>query len=92
MSHPLLTKVLADALNSPGVFEDPLDDDTGLATDVIAAIPPDLADRLERALARCAFPGCGESEDSIFHEHLDCEPLDHEPTDICHPYQPLVTP
>lgn len=52
MSHPLLTKVLDDALHKPSDRE---------GASVVADIPPDIADRLERALDACA--GCGHPRD-----------------------------
>jgi hypothetical protein len=52
MSHPLLTEVLdrswLDA--APESFDDPV-------VSLIAAIPPDIADRLEWALDSCAVCG-----------------------------------
>ena len=92
MSHPLLTKVLADAyavefppIEVPG-YIDPanrLREQQAFMERVTAAIPPDIADRLERALDVCVEPNCigntahGPVEDGCRHpeEHHRRKPL-----------------
>jgi hypothetical protein len=94
MSHPLLTEVLgrswADA--APESFDDPV-------VSLIAAIPTDIADRLERALDECQYPECASliPEWAIGHRgfryvHNCDDPDGHQTTPKCHPYQPLVQP
>jgi hypothetical protein len=81
VNHPLLTKVLADAWlattgQSSYAGEDAL----------TAAIPPDIADRLERALDVCAK--C-EMTDRLY--SVGGDEYTHESVAL-HPYRPLVTP
>jgi hypothetical protein len=84
MSHPLLTKVLADAWldadEDPAMAPDPADA-------IQAAIPPTIADRLERALDVCQYP-VRHTASGI------CERTEvgHRGLAGIHPYQPLVTP
>jgi hypothetical protein len=86
MSRPLLTKVLADALLQTFCW-DRRPEAVGKDTEVvIAAIPPDIADRLERALDVCQHLlvdglECGQPPDDDVHIY-----------DRTHLYQPLVTP
>jgi hypothetical protein len=86
MSHPLLTKVLAQ-----GITEAPEPRRSGIHADaesIAAGIPPDIADRLERALDVCqyvyAFPDSGKS---VCLQRRD----KHLPT-WAHVYKPLVMP
>lgn len=91
MSHPLLTKVLADAyavefppIEVPG-YIDPanrLREQQAFMERVTAAIPPDIADRLEAALDVCQYDG--------FPFPCPMTRSAHGPSD--HAYQPLVTP
>lgn len=74
MSHPLLERVLLDAMHATRRMQT---DAPGL----VAAIPPRIADRLERALDVCAV--CGGTE-----RIHGCGRPEHAPQ--CHPYQPLV--
>jgi hypothetical protein len=82
MSHPLLTKVLAEAWldATPEAFVEPSDA-------IAVAIPPDIADRLERALDVCQYP-VRHTASGI------CERTEvgHRGLAGIHPYQPLVTP
>jgi hypothetical protein len=98
MSHPLLTKVLCDgyAAEFPPIYvPDLLDPNEQLTRQrtflgrIIGRIPPDIADRLERALDVCAVCGWVRiPDDPDWHERdwVGSDPADH------HPYQPLVTP
>lgn len=80
-AYPLLTKVLAEAWAEPFAVES---FDPGLAAELIAGMPPDIADRLERALDVCAV--CGAP--SAVREFHDREAEVFR----SHPYQPLVAP
>ena len=73
-AHPLLTRVIAKAIRAM------TDGEMGefLAIGEVAAIPPDIADRLERALDVCR--DCGV-------EHAV-----HFPGTLSHPFVPLVQP
>lgn len=82
--HPLLTKVLGDALrtkNGPQPTE-------RFAGQLLAAIPPDIADRLEAALDVCAV--CGFTQWSYVPREGPA--IRTHPMGDGHPYQPLVTP
>jgi hypothetical protein len=86
MSHPLLTKWLADCLPVTSEFYTRAE----LARDTIADSDPDIADRLERALDKCQY----RWEDDEGNEKVcDCSALLHEPRQwrAWHTYQPLVT-
>jgi hypothetical protein len=88
MSRPLLTKVLADALLQTFCW-DRRPEAVGKDTEVvIAAIPPDIADRLERALDVCAVCGFSVSPD----KHTESEDVARSAGYSHHPYRPLVTP
>lgn len=76
MSHPLLTKVLADAMTRSR----PLPNIDELA----AGITPAIADRLEAALDVCSVCGLGHHD-----EHF---PEQHDNHNLCHAFVPLVTP
>lgn len=77
-AHPLLTKVLADAITSTYTQSSPVD---GLL--VSTHIPSDIADWLEASLAVCAR--CHSPERWVAHPALPYN------TDT-HDYVPLVTP
>lgn len=98
MSHPLLTRVLADAHHGsrsmkhrfafidPTKSHDPRCHDAGIA--LALAIPPDIADRLERALDVCAVCGMW----SGWSDHEENQTVKALIGGSFHPYQPLVTP
>lgn len=84
-AHPLLTRVIAKAIRAM------TDGEMGefLAIGEVAAIPSDIADRLERALDVCTTCGWVRiPDDPDWHERdwLSSDPADH------HPFVPLVTP
>jgi hypothetical protein len=86
MNHPLLTKVLGDAFyGSSDPDEHPSRAEvSGLMVD---AIPPDIADRLERALDVCQYPVSNRASGL-------CERTEagHRGLYGIHRHQPLVTP
>lgn len=106
MSHPLLTRVLAASWHDvwgSGDATHAADDDAcggpSNAANLVAAIPPAIAGRLEAALDACQWRHCHNDEPceeeaaSITHRHLEghCDP-GHEPFRSCHEFQPLVPP
>ena len=98
--YPLLTKVLADAMAKRAATVTTRDTSVWGRQEgqfTIAAIPPDIADRLERALDVCqrmdpdpAIGQCGEPEASEVH-HRDLSVWPSE-SFWAHPFVPLVTP
>lgn len=83
MSHPLLTQVLADGLypvfehgEGRGYFVEE-------AAEVLAHIPADIADRLERALDVCQYVGYGY----VCNGPRDAHDDERYPS---HPFVPLV--
>ena len=92
--HPLLTKVLADSMRTTDHLGSEPSECGCLdgAKEYVAAIPPDIADRLEAALERCAFEESGDWCDR--HRNDPChthDPKLHPEADLyCHPYKPLV--
>lgn len=99
MSRPLLTKVLADALRSTVAVSDEYWAQSPWPDDLVAGVPPDIADRLERALDVCQWQirgkglACGRLSHDHVHRHDEvCDMPGHAPRLECHPFQPLVTP
>lgn len=95
MSHPLLTKVLADALREhhgpsffPGGHDVTILGETPEECASRIAIPPDITDRLERALDVCAVCGMW----SGWSDHEENQTVKALIGGSFHPYQPLVTP
>jgi hypothetical protein len=83
MSHPLLTRVIAGPTWSRHA-------PNALAETIVAAIPPDIADRLEAALDVCQWPHCHGRERE--RRHTCTHKSDHWSAYRCHPFVPLVTP
>lgn len=73
LGHPLLTKVLADALRSVGhEGGEPSECHCiDVATEYVAAIPAASAERLEEALSTCGFHNCYLSKDDPYHQQPD---------------------
>lgn len=93
--HPLLTKVWRDVLvakhggsrvaGADGAMHEPAWD--VWAADNVSAIPPDIADRLERALDVCQHRFDADGEPCEFPERAIAH---HNP--FGHPFTPLVQP
>jgi len=90
MSHPLLTATLETALHGGQPMYQPgsCDDCRADVLSWVERIPPDIADRLERALDVCAV--CGHPRDG--HDFTPPNDCHATPTCDCGPFQPLVTP
>lgn len=84
MSHPLLIKVLRD------VYWEEEAEAPRAPSEMVYAIPPAIADRLERALDVCDWNGCGRERTHSWHGDPDAH--EHDPKWSCHSFTPLVTP
>jgi hypothetical protein len=100
MSHPLLARVLMDAICCIGFYDYEThetvirDDSEGITERVVKDIPPAIADLLERSLDECQFVYVPATEDvpaSICGWRKEHHAMSDGKSWLDHDYVPLVT-